>query len=85
MNSVADIWKCVLDNLSVNLTPVAISTWFSDCEAVDLTDNRLVLYVPSPYKKSIIHEVFLNILKYELLVIFACDMFVMLVRVVEVV
>ena len=78
MNSVADIWKCVLDNLSVNLTPVAISTWFSDCEAVDLTDNRLVLYVPSPYKKSIIQDRFLSILKNALHDIFASDMDVLL-------
>ena len=78
MNSIADIWKSVLDILSVNLTSVAINTWFNDCQAIELKNNQLVLYIPSSYKKSIIEERFLNILKDALHDIFSCEMDVLL-------
>ena len=62
VNSVADIWAGILSILSENLTSVAITTWFSDCTAVDLVGSRLVLHTPSEFKKRIIESRFLDMI-----------------------
>jgi len=56
MNSAADVWNKVLTILSEDLTETAISTWFDDCRAVELTKNRLFIHTPSVFKKSVIDE-----------------------------
>ena len=38
MNSVNDIWDEIVKILSKQLTPTAISTWFSDCTPVEIDD-----------------------------------------------
>ena len=43
MNSLQDIWAAVIDVLSQNLTPTAISTWFSDCTPVDINGSERVI------------------------------------------
>lgn len=63
----------MLEILGEKLTPVAISTWFKDCRALDLMDNRLVLYVPSNFKKNIIEEQFIGVIKDALHQIFVSD------------
>lgn len=73
MNSVTDVWNRVLDILSSNLTPVAITTWFDDCRAIEIVDNRLVLYVPTSFRKNIIENRFLSTIKSALYDIFSCD------------
>lgn len=78
LNSVADIWASVLSILGENLTSVAITTWFSDCSAVDLVGNRLVLHTPSEFKKRIIESRFLDMIKSTLGEIFASDFDVVL-------
>ena len=54
MNSAVDVWNKVLDILRKDLTETAISTWFDDCSAVELSVNRLFLHTPSSYKKEVI-------------------------------
>lgn len=83
MNSVADVWSSVLDILSKNLTSIAINTWFDDCRAVELSDNTLILYTPSDFKKNIIEGRFLNSIKSALHDIFACDFNVKILSVDE--
>ena len=63
MNSADDIWRKVLDILRETLTDTAISTWFDECTAVELTDNRLFIHTPSAYKKEIIEGRFLGTIK----------------------
>jgi len=63
MNSAVDIWSKVQDILRKDLTETAISTWFDDCSAVELSANRLFLHTPSPYKKEVIEERFLGTIK----------------------
>ena len=43
MNSASDVWQAVLKLLEQHLSPTATSTWFSDCQVVELLDNRLIL------------------------------------------
>ena len=54
MYSSAYVWAKVLGHMESKLTAPLISTWFDDTEVVELTDNRLVLYSPSAYRKDII-------------------------------
>lgn len=54
MNSAAEIWKRAMALMEADLTATTISTWFDDAEAVALEEDRLVLYVPSNFKRDII-------------------------------
>ncbi len=62
MNTAADVWKAVLEYLASHLTSTAITTWFSDCEAVELKDNLLILHTSAPFKKDIIESRFSNLI-----------------------
>ena len=46
MNSAAEIWKTILTLLENEMTPTAVSTWFSEIEPVSLDENRFVLCCP---------------------------------------
>jgi len=63
MNSAADVWKRALKILGAELTSTAISTWFDDCHAVELSNNRLFLHTPSVFKKSVIESRFTGSIK----------------------
>jgi len=73
MNSASDVWNRVLKILGNELTSTAIATWFDDCRAVDISDNRLVLYTPSNFKKDVIEGRFLKSLKSALEELFSGD------------
>ena len=79
MNSISDVWTRVIDILGESLTQVAISTWFDDCRPVELTEDRLVLYAPSDFRRRIIETRFLSAVKSALHDIFACDFDVKLI------
>ena len=73
MNSAADVWSKVIKILSSELTSTAITTWFDDCKAIDVSDNRLVLYTPSNFKKDVIEGRFMGSLKNALKELFSGD------------
>jgi chromosomal replication initiator protein len=73
MNSAADVWSKVLHILSGELTSTALTTWFDDCQAVEISDNRLVLYTPSDFKKEVIEGRFLGSVKNALKELFSGD------------
>ncbi|MDR2590091.1 MAG: chromosomal replication initiator protein DnaA, partial [Oscillospiraceae bacterium] len=75
MNSATDIWSKVLDILGKDLTQTAITTWFDDCSAVDLSGSRLILHTPSEYKKAVIEERFLGSIKNALNELFSTQDF----------
>ena len=54
MYSSAYVWAKVLAYMEDRLTATVISTWFDDAEVVELTDQKLVLYSPSEFRKNII-------------------------------
>lgn len=78
MNSAADVWSRILEILAQDLTTTAIQTWFDDCRAIDLSDSRLVLYVPSDFKKDVIEGRFLGFVKSALGELFSGEMDVVL-------
>ena len=73
MNSLEDIWNVLMQNLSTQLTPTAISTWFSDCRPVELEEYRLVIRTTTQFKKKIISERFSSAIKSSLSELFSSD------------
>ena len=54
MYSSAYVWAKVLAYMENRLTATVISTWFDDAEVVELTEQKLVLFSPSEFRKNII-------------------------------
>lgn len=73
MNSVNDIWEEIVKILSKQLTPTAISTWFSDCTPVEIDDCKLVLHTTTDFKRNIITSRFGDTIKTALSDLFSCD------------
>lgn len=48
------IWEKVMSKLKEEITPVLLSTWFQDAEALYADEGRFVLYTPSEVKKTTI-------------------------------
>ena len=79
MNSLDDIWKVVLEQLSQKLTPTTIKAWFADCRPVEIENSRLVICTKSDFKRDIIKDRYSEIVqeilsdlfssKFELLVL----------------
>ncbi len=78
MNSAADVWKKVKSLMEADMTAVAIETWFGDTEAVALEDTRMVLCVPSEFKRNIIRARFMPAVAKALHDLFAVDVDVVL-------
>jgi chromosomal replication initiator protein len=73
MNSANDVWSKVLRILSEDLTSTAISTWFDECRAVEISDNRLFLHTPSTFQKNVIEGRFSGNIKSALGELFSGD------------
>lgn len=73
MNSAADIWEKVKSLMEQKKSAVFIDTWFGDVEAVALEDTRMVLCVPTEFKRNIIRTQYLSLLQETLLELFAFD------------
>ena len=54
MYSSTYIWAKVLGHMEQQLTAAVVSTWFDDTEVLELTDQKLVLYSPSTFRKDMI-------------------------------
>ncbi|MCD8050456.1 MAG: chromosomal replication initiator protein DnaA [Clostridiales bacterium] len=73
MNSAAEIWASVLPLLESELTATAVTTWFSEVEALELERNRLVITHPVAFKGNIIRTRYIDALKKALYELFAAD------------
>ena len=73
MTSADDVWSRVLKILSEDLTTTAISTWFDDCRAVEMAENRFLLHTSSVFKKGVIEGRFSGLIKKALEEIFSGD------------
>ena len=54
MYSSTYIWAKVLGHMEQQLTAAVVSTWFDDTEVLELTDQKLVVYAPSTFRKDMI-------------------------------
>ena len=73
MKSAADVWEKVKSLMEGSMTAVSIETWFGDIEAVALEDTRLVLCVPTDFKRNIIRTRFLPAVEQALRELFSFD------------
>ena len=73
MNSAADIWEKVKSLMEQEMTAVSIETWFGDVEAVALEDTKMVLCVPTDFKRNIISSKFLPTVEKALFNLFSFD------------
>ena len=48
------IWAKVLAHMEQKLTDTIVTTWFDDTEVLELTDQKLVLYSPTVFRKDMI-------------------------------
>lgn len=73
MKSAADVWEKVKSLIEGSMTAVSIDTWFGDVEAVALEDTRLVLCVPTDFKRNIIRTRFQSGVEAALKELFSFD------------
>ena len=73
MYSSAYVWAKVLGHMESRLTPQVVSTWFDDTEILELTDEKLVLYSPSSFRKDIILRRCVGYIKEAMQEIFQMD------------
>lgn len=73
MNSPADVWTKVLSLMNGDMTATTINTWFDDCAAVSLDENRFVLHTPSNFKRDIIVSRYLPAVQKALRELFSAD------------
>ena len=73
MRSAADVWDKVKSLMENGMTAVSIDTWFGDIEAVALEDTRLVLCVPTDFKRNIIRTRFQPAVEQALRDLFSFD------------
>ena len=73
MNSVADVWDNVLQQLKKELSETTIATWFDELEAVEIRGNTFVLHCSNDFKKGYIESLFLKNIKGSLRELFSMD------------
>ena len=56
MNSVADIWNIVMQQLKSKLSEITINAWFDELEAVDFRDNTMYLHCPNEFKINYLNQ-----------------------------
>ena len=54
MFSTAYVWAKIYGYMEEQLGSVVISTWFDDAEVIELTEERLILYTTSDYRREMI-------------------------------
>ena len=73
MNSVADIWKLVLEKLRATLSATTIATWFDETQAAAMQNKTFFLYCPSDFKRNSIESLYMDQIKDALRDIFSSD------------
>ncbi len=48
------VWAKVVNFLEERLTAVTVSAWFDDAKVIELTEEQLILYSPSDFRRDII-------------------------------
>ena len=73
MNSIADVWNSVLQQLRSELSETTIRTWFDEITPLDLRDGTLYLSCPNDFKRGYIQSLFLKNIEASLKDIFSAD------------
>lgn len=54
MNPAAEVWNKVKALMGAEMTATTLNTWFDDAQAIDLQEDRFILYSPTRLKRDII-------------------------------
>ncbi len=73
MFSSAYVWAKIYGYMEEQLGSVVISTWFDDAEVVELTEERLILYTASDYRREVIIKRYTSYIQEALKQIFHSD------------
>ena len=60
MNSIADVWKIVLERLRGQLSDTTVNTWFDEVEVITMEDSAFVLHCSNDFKKNYIERLFVK-------------------------
>ena len=67
------VWAKVLSYLEDQLTTITISAYFDDAKVIELTEDKLILYSPSEFRRSTIVRRYTNYIQDALKEIFDSD------------
>ena len=73
MFSSAYVWAKIYGYMEEQLGSVVISTWFDDAEVVELTEEHLIIYSPSDYRREVITKRYTTYIHEALKQIFDSD------------
>ena len=73
MFSSAYVWAKIYGYMEEQLGSVVISTWFDDAEVIELTEDHLILYTSSDYRREVIIKRYTSIIHEALKQIFDSD------------
>ncbi len=73
MNSLTDVWGNVLQQMSRQLAPTTINTWFDEVDVVTMEDSAFVLHCGNEFKKKTIEARFLSYIRDALRDLFSAD------------
>ena len=63
MYSNAYVWSRVLSYLEQHSPTMAVASFFDDADVVELSENKLVIYSPSPFRKDVILKRYTELIK----------------------
>ena len=73
MYSNAYVWSRVLSYLEQHSPAVAVSSYFDDAEVVELSESKLVIYSPSPFRKDVILNRYTELIRQAMQELFQTD------------
>ncbi len=73
MFSSAYVWAKVLGYMEEQLGAVIVSTWFDDTEVVELTEEQMILHTSSDYRRDIIIQRYVELIREAMQKIFQSD------------
>ena len=73
MNSLTAVWGHVLQQMSRQLAPTTINTWFDEVDVVTMEDSAFVLHCGNEFKKKTIEARFLSYIRDALRDLFSAD------------
>ena len=73
MNSVADIWNIVMQQLKSKLSEITINAWFDELEAVDFRDNTMYLHCSNEFKINYLNQYYKEKIEEILRELFSTD------------
>lgn len=73
MYSNAYVWSRVLSYLEQHSPSMAVSSFFDDADVVELSEGKLVIYSPSPFRKDVILNRYAGLIKDAMMELFQTE------------